>query len=252
MPDTYQIKLSDGRTFNVTTEGGPPSEADVLANLDKLTTSTPSAVMQPSAGRGTQFDPELANRRFPSVLPIAGGIVGGLAGGPLVGASVGTAIGEGARQTLSGEPLDLPQMGAEGAITLAFGAGIKGLQGAAYLARTNPTLARRLIGVAFGSTPTGRLLRTLGHLNDLATLLQETPSEAEAAATPAVKAGAGAIDLTPPSPGQLVLTDEQAALEGQRLKNEAIIASRMGKASSAEGKAAWDRYKAWLATQPKP
>src|SRR6516162_5909774 len=69
MPDTYQIKLSDGRTFNVTTEGGPPSEADVLANLDKLTTSTPSAVMQPSAGRGTQFDPELANRRFPSVLP---------------------------------------------------------------------------------------------------------------------------------------------------------------------------------------
>lgn len=33
MPDTYHVKLSDGREFNVTTEGGAPSEADVLANL---------------------------------------------------------------------------------------------------------------------------------------------------------------------------------------------------------------------------
>ncbi len=33
MPDTYRVKLSDGREFNVTTEGGPPSEADVLGSL---------------------------------------------------------------------------------------------------------------------------------------------------------------------------------------------------------------------------
>jgi hypothetical protein len=33
MPETYRVTLSDGRTFNVTTEGGPPSEADVLGSL---------------------------------------------------------------------------------------------------------------------------------------------------------------------------------------------------------------------------
>lgn len=30
MPQTYRVKLSDGREFDVTTEGGPPSEDDVL------------------------------------------------------------------------------------------------------------------------------------------------------------------------------------------------------------------------------
>lgn len=34
---TYTVTLSDGRSFDVTTEGGPPSEQDVLSNLDKLT-----------------------------------------------------------------------------------------------------------------------------------------------------------------------------------------------------------------------
>lgn len=34
MPETYHVKLSDGREFNVTTESGAPSEADVLAHLE--------------------------------------------------------------------------------------------------------------------------------------------------------------------------------------------------------------------------
>lgn len=33
MPQTYRIKLSDGREFDVQTEGGPPSESDVLSGL---------------------------------------------------------------------------------------------------------------------------------------------------------------------------------------------------------------------------
>jgi hypothetical protein len=33
MPQTYRVKLSDGREFDVATEGGPPSEQDVLAGL---------------------------------------------------------------------------------------------------------------------------------------------------------------------------------------------------------------------------
>jgi len=33
MPETYRVTLSDGRTFNVTTAGGAPSEAEILAQL---------------------------------------------------------------------------------------------------------------------------------------------------------------------------------------------------------------------------
>ncbi len=33
MPQKYRVTLSDGRIFDVETEGGPPSEADVLAGL---------------------------------------------------------------------------------------------------------------------------------------------------------------------------------------------------------------------------
>lgn len=35
MPDKYRVALSDGRTFDVVTEGGAPSEADVLASLSQ-------------------------------------------------------------------------------------------------------------------------------------------------------------------------------------------------------------------------
>lgn len=33
MADKYRIKLSDGRQFDVESEGGPPSEADIMASL---------------------------------------------------------------------------------------------------------------------------------------------------------------------------------------------------------------------------
>lgn len=55
MPDTYRIKLSDGREFEVTTEGGPPSEADILASLNASPTPTRQADAKPSM-MGTALD----------------------------------------------------------------------------------------------------------------------------------------------------------------------------------------------------
>lgn len=49
MPETYRVTLSDGRAFNVTTEGGPPSEADVLGSLSSESPAVgahPEAVMR--------------------------------------------------------------------------------------------------------------------------------------------------------------------------------------------------------------
>lgn len=43
MPDKYRITLSDGRVFDVVTEGGPPTEADVLANLPRTEPKKSSA-----------------------------------------------------------------------------------------------------------------------------------------------------------------------------------------------------------------
>lgn len=43
MPQTYRVTLSDGRAFDVTTEGGPPSEQDVLGSL-----SAPAPTEAPS------------------------------------------------------------------------------------------------------------------------------------------------------------------------------------------------------------
>lgn len=37
MPETYRVKLSDGRKFDVESEGGPPSEAAVMAQLKSST-----------------------------------------------------------------------------------------------------------------------------------------------------------------------------------------------------------------------
>src|SRR5262245_2103885 len=47
MPDTYRVKLSDGRTVRVTTSGGPPSEADVMAQLSSGAGSRPPAAAPP-------------------------------------------------------------------------------------------------------------------------------------------------------------------------------------------------------------
>jgi hypothetical protein len=51
MADKYRVTLSDGRVFDVQTEGGPPSEADVLASLG----ASPPAAM-PFTRRGGMTD----------------------------------------------------------------------------------------------------------------------------------------------------------------------------------------------------
>src|SRR5215471_3249998 len=53
MPNTYRVTLSDGRTVRVTTDGGPPSEEDVYAQLG--TTNAPSAE-SPEPNRGTDYN----------------------------------------------------------------------------------------------------------------------------------------------------------------------------------------------------
>lgn len=54
MPQTYRVKLSDGREFDVRTDGGPPSEDDVLAQLDA-----------PPAAASSQIDTPAVNTEHP-------------------------------------------------------------------------------------------------------------------------------------------------------------------------------------------
>ncbi len=88
-PQTYRVTLSDGRTFNVTSEGGPPSEADVLARLGGNTSSQlenlpevpPQTVMH---GLATAVEPAWnAVKSLASALPIPEAVGGsGIIGGP--------------------------------------------------------------------------------------------------------------------------------------------------------------------------
>lgn len=52
MPQTYRIKLSDGREFDVKTDGGPPSEQDVLAGLGQPRDDAPK---QPDGSAVSRF-----------------------------------------------------------------------------------------------------------------------------------------------------------------------------------------------------
>lgn len=54
MPQTYTVKLSDGRTFDVTTDGGAPSEASILASLkepDFKTSNVPVSAADMVSGK---------------------------------------------------------------------------------------------------------------------------------------------------------------------------------------------------------
>lgn len=51
MPQKYRVTLSDGRAFDVTTEGGPPSEQDVLGSLGGGVPETPAAPVAPAVPR---------------------------------------------------------------------------------------------------------------------------------------------------------------------------------------------------------
>lgn len=52
MPETYTIKLSDGREFDVVTEGGPPTEAAILASLGQ--SDAPKAGSAPPTEKAPQ------------------------------------------------------------------------------------------------------------------------------------------------------------------------------------------------------
>ncbi len=69
MPETYKVTLSDGRAFNVTTEGGPPSEADVLASLGTDTPpppprTAPAAEPMRRSRTGALYTPAPASGEF--------------------------------------------------------------------------------------------------------------------------------------------------------------------------------------------
>jgi hypothetical protein len=61
MPQTYRVKLSDGREFDVATEGGPPSESDILANLDQHTAPSAPAPEGSAVGRFASNAWEMVN-----------------------------------------------------------------------------------------------------------------------------------------------------------------------------------------------
>ncbi len=110
MPETYTVKLSDGREFDVETEGGPPSEADIMAALPFMTAAATSAPIQESARPGSNASLGMAaaaravpataraamevatNPAIPRVAAQVGRVAGGV--GPVVGgAAAGGAVG---------------------------------------------------------------------------------------------------------------------------------------------------------------
>lgn len=111
MPETYRVKLSDGREFNVTTEGGQPSETDILASLGGESSSAkPSdsaslgmagaAVAIPGASRlATEA---VTNPNLPKMGAAAGRLIGGVAP-TLVEAAQGNGMGALTAAALSGK-----------------------------------------------------------------------------------------------------------------------------------------------------
>lgn len=98
---TYTVKLSDGREFDVTTEGGAPSEEDVLNSLK----------MQPPASAKSWWDNHPTIKQLatgavdtlPGVGAIAGSVLGA-PGGPLTvlgGTALGAGVGKGARDLIA-------------------------------------------------------------------------------------------------------------------------------------------------------
>lgn len=93
MPQTYRVTLSDGRAFDVATDGGPPSEQDVLGSLETpAETPAPDAPASDAGGLGLaglkrllpiaeQGVSEIAtNPNLPRAAQKVGATVGGLAG----------------------------------------------------------------------------------------------------------------------------------------------------------------------------
>jgi len=59
MPQKYRVALSDGRTFDVETEGGPPDEASIMAQLSASNKPADEPSFMPKTAR--EFGSRLAN-----------------------------------------------------------------------------------------------------------------------------------------------------------------------------------------------
>jgi hypothetical protein len=69
MPQKYRVKLSDGREFDVETEGGPPSESDILSNLEP---KAAPAARQPSGAIARFADSAVQNNPITTGLDFLG------------------------------------------------------------------------------------------------------------------------------------------------------------------------------------
>lgn len=108
MSETYRVKLSDGREFNVTTEGGPPSESDVLASLK---TAPPANASWWNSHPTLKAVATGVVNTLPAAGAMAGGAVGAASGVPTVGATsipmgvagaaLGAGVGRGARDLIA-------------------------------------------------------------------------------------------------------------------------------------------------------
>lgn len=78
MPQKYRVKLSDGRSFDVETEGGPPSEADVMSMLEKGSAPTAEKKQTPEQQR-RQDVRTAAKQSWEQVAEVGRGAVKGLA-----------------------------------------------------------------------------------------------------------------------------------------------------------------------------
>lgn len=166
MPETYRVKLSDGREFDVTTEGGAPSEADILGNLP----SGPQAVSPDEPGTywgGVKKSlkeqaPALARGAI-DLLPGIGAFVGGalstpetLGVGTVPGMALGAGVGRGARDLIGqATGLDAPSTPMAKAGAIAGETALAGATGAilpgAVAAARSPIQTLREGAEQFGS-----------------------------------------------------------------------------------------------------
>lgn len=121
MPETYTVKLSDGREFDVTTEGGPPSEAAILASLAQSGSGQPRADASQMSPHGSNTALGMATAA--RAVPAAAGAAMELATNPSVTATARTA------GQIAGGVIPIAKYGPVGVLGLDKGAKIGGKVG---------------------------------------------------------------------------------------------------------------------------
>ncbi len=182
MPQTYRIQLSDGRTFNVTTDGGPPSEQDVLSNLPS---ETPSAKPE-SAGGATAA------------------VTGLRTVGPLVQKTAGAVADSPAAQRLTQKVIMGTVRGGGAMVGNTLGGVPGAIAGSAVTAGLTPTQAtiRSTVGKLSGEAP---------HVTDAAIKAQAITDYGKGVG---IRVGPGAIVDDPGAGGAL---DSYAQSMGKRI-----------------------------------